>query len=113
MLIPILIIVLTCLILWAQFRIGLTGKLVSMIKDAEPRQVNDRYSVMFPKYICIPLPSNQNLVFIETKDELLSESEKYFERVMQDYNQYRNGRSFKRYYEDESVDYYAYKIDYE
>lgn len=37
MLIAILIIVL-CLILWALFRVGLTGKLVSMIKDADPKQ---------------------------------------------------------------------------
>lgn len=36
MLIPILIIVPTCLILWALFRIGFTGKLVSMIKEVSP-----------------------------------------------------------------------------
>ena len=29
---------------------------------------------------------------METKDELLSEGEKYFEKVMQDFNQNRKGR---------------------
>ena len=32
---------------------------------------------------------------METKDELLSEGEKYFEKVMQDFNQNRKGRNRK------------------
>ena len=42
---------------------------------------------------------------METKDELLSECEKYFEKVMQDYNQQRNGRSLRKYCKEEGVDY--------
>lgn len=42
---------------------------------------------------------------METKDELLSECEKYFEKVMQDYNQHRNGRSLRKYCKEEGVDY--------
>ena len=42
---------------------------------------------------------------METKDELLSECEKYFEKVMQDYNQHRNGCSLRKYCKEEGVDY--------
>jgi len=33
------------------------------------------------------------------------ESREYFEKVMQDYNQNRNGRSLRKYCKDEAVDY--------
>ena len=33
------------------------------------------------------------------------ETKEYFEKVMQNYNQYRNGRSLKRYCRDEGIDY--------
>lgn len=33
------------------------------------------------------------------------ESKEYFEKVMQDYNQYRNGRSLRKYCRDEAIDY--------
>ncbi len=33
------------------------------------------------------------------------ESKEYFEKVMQDYNQNRNGRSLRKYCKDEAVDY--------
>lgn len=33
------------------------------------------------------------------------ESKEYFEKVMQDYNQHRNGRSLRKYCSDEGVDY--------
>ena len=33
------------------------------------------------------------------------ESKEYFEKVMQDYNQERKGRSLRKYCKDESVDY--------
>ena len=33
------------------------------------------------------------------------ESKEYFENVMQDYNQNRNGRSLRKYCKDEAVDY--------
>ena len=33
------------------------------------------------------------------------ESKEYFEKVMQDYNQNRKGRSLRRYCKDETVDY--------
>ena len=33
------------------------------------------------------------------------ESKKYFEKVMQDYNQNRNGRSLRKYCKDEAIDY--------
>lgn len=33
------------------------------------------------------------------------ESKEYFEKVMQDYNQHRNGRSLRRYCKDEAIDY--------
>ena len=33
------------------------------------------------------------------------ESKEYFEKVMQDYNQHRNGRSLRKYYKDEAIDY--------
>lgn len=42
---------------------------------------------------------------METRDELLSEGKKYFEKVMQDYNQHHNGRSLRKYCTDEAVDY--------
>ena len=33
------------------------------------------------------------------------ESKEYFEKVMQDYNQHRNGRSLRKYCKDEARDY--------
>lgn len=33
------------------------------------------------------------------------ESKEYFEKIMQDYNQNRNGRSLRKYCEDEAIDY--------
>ena len=33
------------------------------------------------------------------------ETKEYFENVMQGYNQYRNGRSLKKYCRDEGIDY--------
>ena len=42
---------------------------------------------------------------METKDELLSECEKYFEKVMQDFNQNRKGRNLNKYSNDEGIDY--------
>lgn len=33
------------------------------------------------------------------------EIKEYFEKVMQDYNQYRNGRSLRKYCKDEAIDY--------
>ena len=33
---------------------------------------------------------------METKDELLSECEKYFEKVMQNFNQNRKGRNLRK-----------------
>ena len=42
---------------------------------------------------------------METKDELLSECEKYFEKVMQDFNQNRKGRNLRKYCNDEGIDY--------
>ena len=33
------------------------------------------------------------------------ESKEYFEKVMQDYNQNRKGRSLRKYCKDEAVDY--------
>lgn len=33
------------------------------------------------------------------------ETKEYFEKVMQDYNQHRNGRSLRKYCKDEAVDY--------
>ena len=33
------------------------------------------------------------------------ESKEYFEKVMQDYNQHRNGRSLRKYCKDEAIDY--------
>ena len=35
----------------------------------------------------------------------MMETKEYFEKVMQDYNQHRNGRSLKKYCHDEAVDY--------
>ena len=52
---------------------------------------------------------------METKDELLSEGEKYFEKVMQDFNQNRKGRNLCKYCNDEGIDYkwlYEYKRTY-
>ena len=40
---------------------------------------------------------------METKDELLSEGEKYFEKVMQDFNQNRKGRNLRKYCNDEGI----------
>ena len=33
------------------------------------------------------------------------ESKDYFEKVMQNYNQHRNGRSLRKYCKDEAIDY--------
>ena len=33
------------------------------------------------------------------------ESKEYFEKVMQDFNQHRNGRSLRKYCRDEAIDY--------
>ena len=52
---------------------------------------------------------------METKDGLLSEGEKYFEKVMQDINQNRKGRNLRKYCSDEGIDYkwlYEYKRTY-
>ena len=45
-------------------------------------------------YLCI---RNQNSLIMETRE--------YFEKVMQDYNQNRKGRSLRKYCKDEAVDY--------
>ena len=42
---------------------------------------------------------------METKDELLSEGEKYFEKVMHDFNQNLKGRNLRKYCNDEGIDY--------
>ncbi|WP_165156984.1 hypothetical protein [Parabacteroides sp. ZJ-118] len=39
------------------------------------------------------------------------ETKEYFEKVMQDYNQHRKGRSLRKYCKDEGVD-YAWLIEY-
>ena len=39
------------------------------------------------------------------------ETKEYFEKVMQEYNQYGNGRTLKKYCREEGVD-YAWLIDY-
>ena len=46
---------------------------------------------------------------METKDELLSEGEKYFEKVMQDFNQNRKGRNLRKYCNDEGIMYSLYE----
>ena len=43
------------------------------------------------------------------------DSKAYFEKVMQDFNQFRNGRSLRKYCTDEGIDYnwvIKYKKDY-
>lgn len=45
-------------------------------------------------YLCRQI---QNSIDMETRE--------YFEKVMQDYNQNRNGRSLRKYCKDEAVDY--------
>ena len=50
-------------------------------------------------------PNSNFLLNMETKDELLSECEKYFEKVMQDFNQNRKGRNLRKYCNDEGIDY--------
>ena len=50
-------------------------------------------------------PNSKFLLNMETKDELLSEGEKYFEKVMQDFNQNRKGRNLRKYCNDEGIDY--------
>ena len=42
-------------------------------------------------------PNSKFLLNMETKDELLSEGEKYFEKVMQDFNQNRKGLNLRKY----------------
>ena len=39
------------------------------------------------------------------KFQLIMETREYFEKIMQDYNQNRNGRSLRKYCKDEAVDY--------
>ena len=46
---------------------------------------------------------------METKDELLSEGEKYCEKVMQDFNQNRKGRNLRKYCNDEGIMYSLYE----
>lgn len=41
-------------------------------------------------------PNSKFLLNMETKDELLSEGEKYFEKVMLDFNQNRKGRNLRK-----------------
>ena len=41
-------------------------------------------------------PNSKFLLNMETKDELLSKGEKYFEKVMQDFNQNRKGRNLRK-----------------
>ena len=53
-------------------------------------------------YLCLQI---QTLLKMETRDELLSEGEKYFEKVMQDFNQNRKGRNLRKYCNDEGIDY--------
>ena len=48
-------------------------------------------------------PNSKFLLNMETKDELLSEGEKYFEKVMQDFNQNRKGRNLRKYCNDEGI----------
>ena len=50
-------------------------------------------------------PNSKFLLNMETKDELLSKGEKYFEKVMQDFNQNRKGRNLRKYCNDEGIDY--------
>ena len=60
-------------------------------------------------------PNSKFLLNMETKDELLSECEKYFEKVMQDFNQNRKGRNLRKYCNDEGIDYkwlFEYKRTY-
>ena len=45
-------------------------------------------------YLCFQF---QNIMKMESKE--------YFEKVMQDYNQHRNGRSLRKYCKDEAIDY--------
>ena len=40
------------------------------------------------------------------------ESKEYFEKVMQDYNQNRKGRSLRKYCKDEAVDYDWLKLSF-
>ena len=52
---------------------------------------------------------------METKDELLSKGEKYFEKVMQDFNQNRKGQNQLKFCNDEGIDYkwlFEYKRTY-
>ena len=49
-------------------------------------------------YLCI---RNQNSLIMETRE--------YFEKVMQDYNQNRKGRSLHKYCKDDAVDYFFEK----
>ena len=41
-------------------------------------------------------PNSKFLLNMETKDELLSKGEKYFEKMMQDFNQIRKGRNLRK-----------------
>ena len=50
-------------------------------------------------------PNSKFLLNMETKDELLSEGEKYFEKVMQDFNQNRKSRNLRKHCNDEGIDY--------
>ena len=47
----------------------------------------------------------KNTIFATILNSHKMESKEYFEKVMQDYNQNRKGRSLRRYCKDEVVDY--------
>lgn len=45
------------------------------------------------------------IIFATVLNSHKMESKEYFEKVMQDYNQNRKGRSLRKYCKDEAVDY--------
>lgn len=59
--------------------------------------VNHRSAV--PYFEKFPLP-----IVVELKP-ISMETKEYFEKVLQDYNQHRNGRSLKKYCKEDGVDY--------
>ncbi len=44
-------------------------------------------------------------LYIRNQNSLIIETRKYFEKVMQDYNQNRNGRRLRKYCKNEAIDY--------
>lgn len=46
----------------------------------------------------------KNIIFATVLKFIEMESKEYFEKVMQDYNQNRKGRSLRKYCKDEAVD---------